>query len=206
MIPVLCAMFLYALFHSSLAGRGKTLFRQQFGERAYHGLYRLIYNVIAAVTLLPVIWLVAERPGAVIWVVSLDLEPLLLLLQGVGLVGVTAALLQIDLLRFAGLTNCGPTCVVIRCRCRWKSCNTRPLQRDPPPLYLFSLLVVWPVTTMTAAYLGFALGVTCYFFIGAYYEEKRMLAAFGRPYAAYKARVPWVRFPLMWMKHPADKT
>jgi len=60
-------------------------------------------------------------------------------------------------------------------------------------------MLIWPVTTMTDAYFGFAIGATIYFVVGSYYEEKRLLVVFGEDYAAYQRRVPWL-FPAPTLK------
>ncbi|MDX1991550.1 MAG: hypothetical protein SF029_04140 [bacterium] len=56
MIEVVAAFFLYAVVHSLLAGkRAKQTVRKWLGERAYHGLYRIGYNIFAVLTVLHLI-------------------------------------------------------------------------------------------------------------------------------------------------------
>jgi protein-S-isoprenylcysteine O-methyltransferase Ste14 len=193
MIPVLLAMALWAIVHSYTAGQFKTAFRERFGERAYHGLYRILYNLFAGLSLAPIMLLVIIAPSGVVWNVPLEWEPALLAIQAVGLLGAALSLLQIDVLRFLGL------------RQAWAYITGAPLPLpDEPfqaggvyglvrhPLYFFSLLASWPVTTMTGAYLGWCIGLTAYFLIGSRLEERRLAAAFGETYAHYRARVPWM--------------
>lgn len=201
MIPVLIAMLIYGIVHSLIASRGvKDAFRQSFGERAYHGLYRLFYNGVALVTIVPVALLVVFRPGDTVWQVDLRWELPLLAIQALGLVGFVFALLQIDLGRFGGLRQ-------LRA---YLSDEPLPLPPEPlqtggvygwvrHPLYLFSMMIIWPVTTMTGAYLGFCIGATLYFLAGSYFEERRMLREFGQAYEAYRQRVPWL-LPLPWLR------
>lgn len=190
---VLFAFLIFAVIHTLMAGRFKQAFRKWFGDRAYYGLYRLLYNAFSLITLLPVVLLVVFNEGGVVWRVPLSWEPVMLAAQLIGLIGLAVSLLQIDLMRFAGITQA------------WHYVMRRPLPLpDEPlqikglyrlmrhPLYLFSLLILWPVTTMTWAYLGFCIGATVYFAIGSVYEERRLLAAYGDSYAAYQARVPWL--------------
>jgi methanethiol S-methyltransferase len=194
MIPVLIGMLIYGIVHSLLAALNvKDAFRRRFGERAYHGLYRLLYNLFALVTIVPIALLVVFRPGETVWQVDLRWELPLLAIQALGLVGFVLALLKIDLGRFGGLRQ-------LRAYL-----NGEPLPLPPEglqtsgvyawvrhPLYLFSMMVIWPVTTMTGAYLGFCIGTTLYFLVGSYFEEKRMLSEFGQTYRDYRARVPWL--------------
>jgi protein-S-isoprenylcysteine O-methyltransferase Ste14 len=60
------------------------------------------------------------------------------------------------------------------------------------PLYLFSLLVMWPTPIMTDTFLGFVIGSTLYFILGSRLEERRLAEEFGASYAAYRRRVPWM--------------
>lgn len=193
MLSVLIGLAAYGLLHSYLAGRGKSWFQQVFSERTYHGLYRIIYNVIAIISILPILYLVAWQSGEVVWTIPLEWEPVLFAIQLVGIVGFAVSLLQIDLLRFAGLKQLYV----------YVSGGSLPLSSEQlqtggmyavvrHPLYLFSLLLLWPVTTMTSAYLGFCIGVTVYFFIGSFYEERRMVEHYGKTYQAYQKRVPWL--------------
>ncbi|MFW5691377.1 MAG: methyltransferase family protein [Chloroflexota bacterium] len=193
-IIVLGAMLIYGLVHSILASKeAKRAFRSRFGDRAYEGLYRLSFNVFAVVSFVPIAWLVVFQEGGTIWEIPLAWEPVLLLIQGIGLLGLGVSLLQIDVMRFAGISQA------------WAYLTGRelplPLEKLQKgglygwvrhPLYLFSLIVLWPVTSMTDSYFGFALGATIYFLIGSYYEEKRMLSTYGDSYREYRQRVPWL--------------
>ncbi len=194
MIPVLLVMVLYGVSHSWLAGsQVKAAFRARFGDRAYHGFYRLIFNLVAALALLPTSILFAVYPDGVVWVVDPGLLPLLMGVQAVGLVGVVISLLQIDLWQFAGVRQ-----VWAYLRGEPLPLPTEPLQTRGlyalvrHPLYLFSMLAILPVPVMTGAYLGFCLGAVGYFTIGSIYEERRLAATFGADYEAYRQRVPWL--------------
>lgn len=196
MVLVLISMLLYGFIHSILASQGfKQRIQNRVGDRAYHSFYRLAYNVFAVVSLVPVFLLLAFRPGETVWSIDLAYETPLLIIQAIGLIGLTISLLQIDLLRFAGISQ----------MVAYFGGQPLPLPGEPlqthglyrfvrHPLYLFSLLTIWPITTMTSAYLGFCLGATTYFIIGSYYEEKRLMRLFGEAYERYQAKVPWV-FP-----------
>jgi len=193
MTLVLLAMLLFGVIHSLTAGRFKAVFRRWFGERAYHGLYRLLYNGFALLTLMPAALLMAFNDGGVVWQVPAPFEIVFWGIQAAGLVGLVVSTLQIDVLRFAGVTQF----------LNYLTGGTLPLADEPlqigglyawvrHPLYLFSLMVVWPVTTMTWGYLGLSVGMTLYFIVGSLYEERRLLAAYGDTYAHYRARVPWL--------------
>lgn len=194
MFVVLITMIAYGLLHSLLASKEvKRAYSRRFGERAFHGTYRLVFNVIAVVAFLPITWLVVFAENAVVWSFDAALEPLLLAIQAAGLLGFLVSLVQIDVIRFAGLTQL----------LAWLGSRPLPLPPEPlstggvyrlvrHPLYLFSLMILWPVMSMTDTYLGFSIGATLYFLIGSVYEERRMLEHFGDDYRNYRRQVPWL--------------
>lgn len=202
MVAVLIAMLFFGLVHSLTAGSTKQWFRRRFGERAYHGLYRLFYNVFSLLTIAPALFLMVFYDNGIVWNIDLRWEPVLLAIQAVGGIGLIVSVLQIDSLRFAGIKQV----------MAYLSGAALPLPDEPlqtggvyrlvrHPLYLFSLLALWPVTVMTSAYLGFCIGATLYFVIGSIIEERRMVEYYGDAYRAYRARVPWlipfVRLPVV---------
>lgn len=194
-VSVLAGMLLFALAHSMLASlRFKDWLSASMGERAYHGTYRLIYNLVSLATIAPIL-LVTWRSGQVIWELESHSWWFFNLLQAIGILGVLIALLQIDLGQFSGLSQ------IIAL---WRGTDL-PLPREGiqtrgmyrlvrHPLYFFSLLALWPVYPMTDTLFAFNAMTTLYFAIGSYFEERRMLHLFGEEYATYQKRVPWI-FP-----------
>lgn len=193
-VNVLLALTAFAVIHSlAAAPASKRAARALLGERAYHGLYRLLYNAFSAITLLPVLAVLAAGPGEVVWRAEGIAATLLTLAQVVALIGAAVASLQVDLWRFAGL----------RQATAYFSGDTLPLPPEPfvqsgmyglvrHPLYLFSTLYLWTFPTMRAAQIAFAVGATLYFAIGALIEERRLLREFGAVYARYRCRVPFL--------------
>ncbi len=191
---VLGVLLAYGGLHSLLAAFGmKRLFLNIMGERAYLGLYRLFYNIVSTITLLPVFWVIYTQAGDTIWHVAAPWSLLLRAIQALGVVGLTLSLLQIDGSRFLGLPQAAA----------WWNGDSLPL---PPenlqlagvynivrhPLYTFSLMVIWPTPTMSAGWLGFAIGTTIYFTLGSILEEQKLRRTFGEAYVAYQSRVPWM--------------
>ena len=192
---VFAGMLLFAAVHSVLASlRFKDRLRASMGERAYHGTYRLIYNLVSLVTIAPIL-LITWRSGQVIWELESNSRWFFDILQVIGILGVLIALFQIDLVQFSGLSQ------IIAL---WRGADL-PLPREGiqtrgvyclvrHPLYFFSLLALWPVYPMTDTLFAFNVMTTLYFAIGSYFEERRMLHLFGEDYAAYQKRVRWI-FP-----------
>lgn len=193
-IVMLVSMTLFGVLHSWLAGQYiKQAIRQRIGERAYHGFYRLGYNILAVATLVPAGLIVLLIPGQIIWQIDGAARLPLLAIQIVGIAGLVVSLLQIDFWRFAGLRQVNA----------YLSNQPLPLPDEPlqmkglynlvrHPLYLFSLMVIWPLDTMTESWLAFNIASTLYFILGSLLEERRLIAAYGHTYLEYRQRVPWL--------------
>lgn len=188
----LLLMVAYGLLHTAMAGWLKPRFIGRFGQRAYDGLYRMVFNMVSVVSFIPILLALLPNPAqATLWQAAPPLSLVLMGIQAVGLIGASVSLLQIDGSRFLGLRQ-------LRAYLRDEvlPLPDEPLKTDGVyglvrhPLYLFSLLVIWPTPVMTDAYLGFCIGATAYFIIGSIYEERRLLSAFGESYTLYRQRVP----------------
>jgi len=194
MVIILLAVLAFGVIHSVLAGNAaRAAFRRQFGERAYHGLYRLVYNAIAVVTAAPLALLLVVLPGRELWRSEGTLLAAALAVQLIGVCGFLIALLQVDMGRFIGLSQ-------LRAYVMGAALPLppEPLQQSGlyglvrHPLYLFSLLVMWPMPVMTDTLLMFNLAATAYLLVGSRLEEKRLVALFGQEYVDYRRRVPWL--------------
>ncbi len=210
-LVILLALAGFGLLHSLTAAPGiKHTIRARMGDRAYLGLYRLLYNAVSGVTFLPIVALLALRPGPTIWALHGLPAALMLAVQLVALAGLALAALQIDGQRFLGLRQARA----------WLSGDPLPLPPEPliqhgvyglvrHPLYLFVILYLWAKPQVNAAWLGLAIGSTVYFIIGAWLEECRMVREFGPEYRAYQRRVPWM-IPFLHLPtprcSPADPT
>lgn len=194
-LVILTGLVVFSLVHSWLAGSSiKAFFRARLGERAFEGWYRFGYNVFATLTFAPLPVLLALFPGAVIWRSDNTLfTTVLLLIQLAGAAGLIISLLQIDLGQFSGLAQA----------LAYLEGKALPLPAEPlqtggvyalvrHPLYLFSLMAIWPLPIMTEGLLVFNLGITAYFVVGSLLEERRMIQVFGDEYRAYQRRVSWL--------------
>ncbi|MBI1276488.1 MAG: DUF1295 domain-containing protein [Anaerolineaceae bacterium] len=191
-IIVVLTLLGYGLVHSWLASTHlKQSLRQLVGNQLYYGLYRVSYNVVAIVTLTPILGLVVFRPGHSIWEVTGLARYGLLLIQAVGLIGVIVSLLQIQLGQFVGWTQVSA----------YFKGQPLPLPIEPlqfgglyrlvrHPLYFFSLMVIWPMSTMSESLLAFNIGATIYFIAGSILEERKLVAVYGEAYRDYQRRTP----------------
>lgn len=190
----LLTILVFGLLHSLMAALGfKHRMRRLLGERGYEGFYRLLYNGLSAITFLPVVLLVMLAPATTLWHIAMPWAAILLGLQLVALACLVIAVLQADPLRFAGLKQ-----ALVYLRGDPLPLPPEPLQTGGfyglvrHPLYLFSLLTLWPTPIMTDTLLGFVIGATAYFVVGSRIEERRLAREFGDSYASYRQRVPWL--------------
>lgn len=183
----------WAVVHSLTAAFGlKRFFRSRFGEQAYAGWYRLLYNTISVLTFLPIYLLIPVlMPPTILWEWTRPYTYLAYLLQIIGLIGLVYALWITDIWDFIGLRQTIwylkgaketiPTPQFI---------TTGPYKLVRHPLYFFSLLILWFNPIMTTGSFLFYCAATAYFFIGSIYEERKLAASFGDEYRTYQQRVP----------------
>ncbi len=58
------------------------------------------------------------------------------------------------------------------------------------PLYSGAMLFLWLSPTMSVNQAAFYLAISLYFWIGAYFEERKLARFYGEKYVDYQARVP----------------
>lgn len=184
---------IYAILHSWLATVGvKNWARGVFGE-SVDRWYRLVYNIIAVITLLPLLPMLMWLPDYTLYVAPSPWRWLLVAGQGAALAALMISLLQTGLLHFLGLRQL---------------IAERPVESGAlsvrgfygwvrHPLYFFSSLVLWLTPVMTTNWLTLCVIFTLYFYLGSFLEERRLRAEFGPAYEAYQQRVsrfiPWQR-------------
>jgi protein-S-isoprenylcysteine O-methyltransferase Ste14 len=193
MLAVLIATFVFGVTHSLFAGQPiKQAVRRRLGDRAYRGLYRLGYNLVAMAGFSIVIVL-AYLESSTIWLVDGAPGVLLLVVQGIGLAGLSISLLQIDLGRFLGLSQLRAFVNGQALPLPPESLQTGGVYRIVRhPLYLFSLLVIWAFPRMTEGWLAFNIMVTLYMIIGSILEERRLIQEFGQQYVDYQRQTSWL--------------
>ncbi|MCB0113463.1 MAG: isoprenylcysteine carboxylmethyltransferase family protein [Caldilineaceae bacterium] len=188
---LIAAAVLYALAHSLSAAR----FFKAWGRRHLPGFdrwWRFVYNVLALVTLLPVLWLMVTLPDRWLYVIDPPIALLMQLGQFLSVVGLATAVLQSNPLYFLGLAQLmgdveerGDTLV-----------TTGFYAYMRHPLYVFSIFILWFSPTMTVNQFVVYVLATIYFYVGSVHEEHRLVRTFGLEYERYRRSVPWLRlFP-----------
>lgn len=193
MIWFFLGFIIWAVVHSVTAAPStKNAFRDRFGERAYQGLYRLLYNLISVVSFIPILYILwTQIPQQVLWTIPYPWRYITIAVQFLALIGLAISLLQTDVWSFVGLRQAlrflqgAPDPAVTD-----KFISTGTYRWVRHPLYFFSLLFLWLNPMMTLGSLLFNILATLYFWIGSIYEERRLLTAFGEAYAEYQRNVP----------------
>lgn len=192
---ILLAMLTYGLLHSLLASlKIKAQARRWFGSKTDQW-FRLAYNFIAVFTLLPILFLPILLMDKEIYRFHLPWVIITLIIQALAVITVVAGLKQTGISSFIGLRQL-----------------LLPEDTSPPrlitngfyhyvrhPLYTAGLIFIWLLPIMTWNLLALNLGLTAYVFIGAYFEERKLLLEFGEAYAEYCLHtlmlIPGLRFP-----------
>jgi protein-S-isoprenylcysteine O-methyltransferase Ste14 len=190
---ILLAVFVYGLLHSVLASLwAKAQARHWFGPVADRW-FRLLYNLLAVVLLLPVLLLPVVLPDKQIYSLPYPWRLLNYAGQAMAVVMLVIAVKQTGISTFAGLRQLFTSEDI-----------------DPPrlvtgglyrymrhPIYTASLLFFWLTPTMTCNLLALYISLTVYILVGAYFEERKLLREFGEEYRVYKQRtpmlIPWIR-------------
>jgi len=182
----LLAVAAYGALHSVLASLwAKRLARGSLGEAGARA-YRLAYNVVAVLTLLPVLAVPAVSPGSELYRVRLPWVALTLAGQGLALAALAFGLLQTDPWHFLGVRQLvekegeRPSRLVVSGLYRWVR----------HPLYTAGLVFIWLTPWMTTSVLALNLALTAYILIGSGFEERRLTVEFGPAYTDYVRCVP----------------
>jgi protein-S-isoprenylcysteine O-methyltransferase Ste14 len=176
----------YAILHSVLAGLAVKNWAQRVFGPGVERWYRLGYNIIAVITLLPLFPLLVWLPTQTLYVAPAPWRWLMVGGQLLALVALTATLLQTGLFHFLGLAQ-----LVAGRPDESGALNVNGFYSwVRHPLYLFSLLFLWLTPVMTINLLTTYLLFTLYFYVGSFFEERRLLGEFGSAYRDYQQRVP----------------
>jgi protein-S-isoprenylcysteine O-methyltransferase Ste14 len=183
---ILLAVLVYGLIHSLLASlRFKNFLYQRYGPEVNHW-FRLAYNFIAVVTLLPILILPIILPDNHIYTIPFPWSIFSVLCQLIAMLALVIGLGQTGAASFLGIHQL-----------------LHPEDTSPPrfvtgglyryvrhPLYTAGLVIIWLFPYLTMNLLALDLGITLYMLVGAHFEEQKLLSEFGEAYADYRRRTP----------------
>lgn len=179
--PLALGWLLYALVHSATASRPCKTFVQARWP-ALFGRYRLLYNGLAVVLLVPLLAMSLTTPGPQLWTWSGAAAWLANGLAVIALLSFWRHGSGYDLRAFLGFDRqcpAGPAKLVIS---DWHRFVRHPW-------YSLALLLIW-TRDMSASSLVSALAITLYFWLGSRHEELGLCAEFGERYREYQRAVP----------------
>ncbi len=201
--PLLIAyIFGYIALHSLLASLPFKAWMQQILGASVAVWYRLAYNIVAVLLLLPLPVLLAVLPDQPLYRAPEPFNWILLLGQLGALVGLLMTLRQTDVNYFLGFAQLQQRHIQHPANALARSTDNDPSAGDDAlithglygvvrhPLYLFSILLIWLSPVMSANLLSLYILLTAYMYIGSYHEEHRLIRIFGDEYRAYQQRVP----------------
>jgi methanethiol S-methyltransferase len=179
----------YGFIHSALASpKVKHIFEQKLGKLFRY--YRLLYNVLAIVLLIGLLWYQRLLPKERLWAAEWWVDGFAITLFWIGVLIALKALQGYDLREFLGVPNpsASPTSSEFR--------TSGLLRYVRHPLYTGTILAVWGLFLheSTLKSLIMAICVTVYIRMGIVYEERKLVREFGDAYLSYRRRVPML-FP-----------
>ena len=181
---ILITVGLYGFVHSLLAAHSvKSNITKRYPQ-FYKYLYRLLYNLIALITLLPVLYLMWKLKSAPLYTIPAPWVFITLTIQLISALLIITVVRKTGAMEFLGLTQAVN-----------EASQDRQLKIDGAyaiirhPLYTLGLIVLWLIPIVNTNILAFMLGLTIYTFIGAWLEEKKLMRDYPQ-YAAYREHVP----------------
>lgn len=194
----------WGLVHSVLASLGfKDFVRRRLGD-GFMKFYRLLYNIFAAISLAPVLYLMISLPDKNLYEVPAPWSYLMWVGQVISALLLLLAVLQTDALSFVGLRQ------LIADEEKGDLVTSGFYRFVRHPLYTFSLLILWLSPSMTVNVFIVYMALTIYILVGAVFEERKLMREFGRKYASYKAitpmLIPGLPKPVTQRRAPAEKS
>ncbi len=198
-VDVLIIIVLFTVFgliHSVLASNKlKIILSEKFGE--FLAFYRLIYIFFSFLSLY-VLYEISPKPDITIYDLPNPLDIVILIPQILSLAGFYWTLKYFSVSEFLGVSQI----------LRWV--NNQYLQNELDekltlrikgpyrycrhPLYFFSILFLISRPEMNLFYITLLICVISYFYIGSFYEERKLIKKFGDEYLIYQRQVPRI-FP-----------
>jgi methanethiol S-methyltransferase len=192
MFWLIITIAVWGIVHSVLASVGfKHVLRQTLGD-GFMRFYRLLYNLFAVVSFLPILYLMLILPDQPLYQVPGPWSYLMRVGQATSGLLLLAAVLQTDLLAFAGLRQ------LVEEEKRGDLVTGGLYRFVRHPLYTFSLLFLWLSPSLSLNSFVLYVALTVYILIGIIFEERKLQREFGQQYADYKSATPMLIPGLKW--------
>ena len=198
-ITIILLFTVFAFFHSFLASlKFKTFIKEKLGNLI--AFYRLVYNLFSLFTFSLVLYYMPKLHH-IVYEIPSPFDLFVYVLQIISLFFLIWSLKFVDLKEFIGLSQ-----IIRYFQKKFNETFDEKyiLRVDGPykisrhPIYLFTILFLILRPYMTLSYLIFITLVIIYFYIGSYFEEKKLEQIFGQEYIKYKSQVSRI-FPIKWI-------
>ncbi len=184
MFSLILALILWGVLHSVLASTAVyDLLHRTFGAGAMK-FYRLFYNIIAVVSILPALYLMLTLPDTPLYQVPAPFNVIMRVGQVVSIVLLFVAVSQTDILSFAGLRQ------LVEEEKPGRLITSGLYRYVRHPLYTFTLSFFWLSPNMSLNSFILYAALTIYVFVGIIFEERKLVRAFGQEYEEYRAATP----------------
>ncbi|MFC2134589.1 methyltransferase family protein [Bacteroidota bacterium] len=192
-VCLIILLFLIFGFSHTILASNKVKLRivEQIGSQIAY--YRLFYNIISLLMFF-VILQIAPRPDVIIYDLQYPFDLMMVGIQVLSLFGLVWSVRGIDMKEFTGLSQ------VVRYQkgnYNIKDLDEKILlhvkgafQYTRHPVYFFCIIFFGFRPTMDLFYLIMFLFMVAYFYIGSYYEERKLVEKFGDKYRNYQSEVP----------------
>jgi len=194
---VITSLFLiFAVSHSILAShKFKQKLTTILGSRI--AFYRMFYNVSSILFFL-FIYNVSPKPDYIIYDLSFPFDILIVVVQIISGIILLWTSKYINMREFLGITQIKRfmegTYSTADLDEKLELRIEGPFKYSRHPIYLFSSIFLILRPTMDFFYLIFLINMLLYFYIGSYFEEKKLVTIFGDTYRQYQKDVPKI-FP-----------
>lgn len=188
LVYICISAIVWGVLHSITASSWfKHYIKILVGPVAFYRFYRFSYNLFSAASIFPILLMLISFPGKILFTIPMPWVYLTTIIQGVSFFVLFAGVMQTGAFEFAGLSQLSD------------------LYHDEPakelvvnglyayvrhPLYSAGLVILWFKSEMTLNTLVLWMIFTLYIFIGAYFEEKKLVREYGSGYINYAKKVP----------------
>lgn len=192
---ILCLVWLvYFLLHSILASLRVKSF-VAINMALIMPWYRLLFNGIAVLALVPVHAYMSYLSGDIIWAWHAKWQWLSNSLAIIAITGFIHSLKYYDMMEFMGIRQIVESNQLVNDQEHLKISPYHRYVRHP--WYFFAIVLIW-TRNMDTAWLVSCVMLTLYFILGSKLEDRKLVEYYGDPYQLYKSKVSGV-FPLPWL-------
>ena len=193
LVPLSVGFVIYFALHSLFASLAlKSLIARHWP--GFMPAYRLTYNILAVVLFLPLLWLMQQSHGPLLWQWQGGWSVLTNCLAAIALISFFWSLKYYDNGVFLG----------------WSQLKNRHQLPDDPgqfcistqhrfvrhPWYCFGLVILWTRDIHLSQLISYGL-ISLYLLIGSRLEEHKLIELYGNAYKQYRKKVPGL-LPLPW--------